>query len=61
MKNYSETSANAYFIALADKVAANVASLKYGVVSVELTVHDGRVVTTTHAVTEKTRITEKGA
>lgn len=61
MKMLCENQNNAYFIALADKVAANVASLKYGVVSVELTVHDGRVVTTTHAVTEKTRTTEKGA
>ena len=48
-----------FFLSLAEKLAQNVSSLKYGVVSVELVVHDGRVVTTTHSVTEKTRITEK--
>lgn len=48
-----------FFITLAEKVSQNVSSLKYGVVTVELVVHDGRVVTTTHAVTEKIRIIEK--
>ena len=61
MKNLSsQTNENAArFMAIADRMAQNVSSLKYGIVSVELTVHDGRVVTTTHAVTEKTRSVEK--
>lgn len=55
----SENQNEEFFLTLAERLSQNVKSIKYGVVSVELVVHDGRVVTTTHSVTEKTRVTEK--
>ena len=62
MKNLSsQTNENAArFMAIADRLAHEVSSLAYGACSVELTVHDGRVVSTTYAVTEKTRCNERG-
>ena len=62
MKNLStQTNENAArFMAIADRLAHEVSSLAYGACSVELTVHDGRVVTVTYARTEKTRSNERG-
>lgn len=59
MSAMSENQNEEFFLTLAERLSQNVKSIKYGVVSVELVVHDGRVVTTTHSVTEKTRVTEK--
>ncbi len=48
------------FLVIADRLAQNANSVKYGSVSVELQIHDGRIVTTTYAMTEKTRLVSAG-
>ena len=60
MKNLSENQINRRFLEIADTLAENVASIRYGLVSVELQVHEGRIVATTHSKTEKTRLTKEG-
>ena len=38
---------------LIERLAQNIAKIRYGTVSVTLKIHDGRVVDITHSVTEK--------
>ena len=51
--SYNESTAR--FMAIADRLAQNASLIRYGAVSVELQVHDGRVSTVTYCTTEKTR------
>lgn len=59
MKNLCEKPAEPKFLAIADRLAQNASLIKYGLVSVELQIHDGRVVSTTYATTEKTRLVKE--
>ena len=45
----------ARFLAIADRLAQNCSTLRYGACTVELQIHDGRVCTVTYSTTEKTR------
>jgi hypothetical protein len=45
---------------IVSKLLGNIGTVRYGDVSVLLKVHDGRVVSVTHTVTESTRQTPEG-
>ena len=60
MKNLSQENENVRFMAIADRLAQNANSVKYGLVSVELQIHDGRVCNVTYSTTEKIRNKMRG-
>lgn len=41
------------FIHIADRMAENASKIKYGIVGVEIKIHDGRIVSVMHSMTEK--------
>lgn len=44
---------------ITDRLAESTSRIRYGSVSAELKVHDGRIVTVTYSITENTREVEK--
>lgn len=59
MRNISDKQPNARYLAIADRLAQNASTIQYGVVSVELQIHDNRICNITYSTTERTRNAEK--